>query len=144
MRSILLLIFTTILIVNCRSEECKESYFNPVTKIDIQRLSGRWNTYMRYKNVFQENDTCAYCEITYKLCEEKYQLVSRNFVNDVAAPARSAWVEVTGSEGIFNLDWNGVGIPKIFVTYVDYDKLALLRACYKGQRKFIVLMHEVK
>lgn len=136
MRSILLLILTTVL-VNCISDECKESYFVPVKKIEINRLLGRWYTYMRYKNVFQENDTCAYCETNYDSCRDKYQLVSNNFVGDVASPPRAAWVDFTG-KGIFNLDWNGVGISRIFVTYVDYDKLALLRACYKGECKFIL------
>lgn len=144
MKSILLLIFAAVF-VNCSkdNEDCKESYFNPVPNIDVKKLSGRWNVYKRYNNIFQENNTCAFCEITYKPCKDKYQLVSNNFDGDVALPKRSAWVEQIGKNGIFNLDWDGVGFPKLFVTYVDYDKLALLRACYNGESKSFILRNFV-
>lgn len=134
MNSVLLAIFVAVLVNLTISEECKVSILKPVPKFDLKKLSGHWNTYMRYKNVFQENDTCAYCDITYKPCQDKYQLVSTNFVCDSAARPRSAWVDVTGSKGVFNLKWDDVGIPKIYVTYVDYEKLALLEACYKDER----------
>lgn len=141
MKSLLILVaFLAIFINNSNcsksSKKCKESSFRPCESFDIKKFAGKWYTYARYENGMGKKNTCAFCEIIYNKCKDKYRIKHNSFINDVAEPIQQAWIDTPTENGIVNFLWdNKDSIARIYITEVDYEKYALVRGCYGKKRK---------
>lgn len=139
MKSLLILVaFLAVFINNssCNKLKCKESSFKPCGTFDIKLFAGRWYTYARYENGMGKTNTCAFCDITYNKCKDKYRIKHNSFISDVAEPTSQAWINVPTDIGILDFLWdNGDSIPRIYIIEVDYEKYALVRGCYGKKRE---------
>lgn len=125
---------------NCNKLKCKESSFTPWEDFDIKKFSGRWNTYARYDNGIGRINTCAFCEIIYFPCKDKYRIKHHSFINDDEEPIQEGWLDVPTDTGIVDIKWdNNDSIPRIYITDVDYEKYAVVRGCYEKKRKLFFL-----